>query len=176
MSFAYCHIATLAGRSLNTSSTCVHITCTSAANAASLRTGEIPQTRDLNICRTCRRSFSTTRTLWHTGAQFRFQSQRNEEPARASQPGYPCLCGHSCNCPAVRLPRLAVGIFPPWSFGQNAVAARSLTPGGSSRLVLIAPRLFSLPAEPNAQISPIGCREACSLALTVGTVQPPGPD
>lgn len=85
------------------------------------------------------------------GAQFRL-SISAKRGASTSQPArLPLASGHSCNCHAVRLSRLAAGIMPSWSFGRKRRTAHSLTNGGSSRLVFIAPRLLSFPAEPKAR-------------------------
>lgn len=175
---SYCHIATLAGRSQNTPTRLAHQhTCDSMDVHAHLRRMQyrsalvIPANEGLQ-------SLPDTPTLFrpqHSGTlapNSGCQSQRNEVSARASQPCHPDLCGHSCNCPALRLSRLAAGIISPGSFGRPYRFAHShalrLEPIGVHRAAAISlrdPRPDLIDRMP----------ETCPLALAVGTIQSSGP-
>lgn len=115
---SYCHIATLACRSQNTSSICtVHAHLQRMQHRSTL---VIPTDEGL-------RYLPDMPTLFrpeHSGTlvfNSAYQSQRNEASARASQPGNPGLCGHSCNGPAFRLSR-------PTAHGRHQPAMELRTP------------------------------------------------
>lgn len=170
--FAYYHIATLAGRSLNNSNTRVHRTCTSAAIAASLHSRD---SRKQGTSKSAGHAdvFSTG-ALWHAGAQFRL-SISAKRGACTSQPARPPLplraffviALHS-GCHGSRLASSNHGASGYHAVPFNHLHLRARANWCSSR------RGWS-PAEPQGQISPIGCRKPCSLALPVGTVQPSRP-
>lgn len=141
--FSYCHIATLAGRSRNTGAQYAHLRRMQRRSALVIPANEglrnVPDTPTL-----FRPEHSGTLAL-NSGCQ----SQRNEVPARASQPFVylPCiqaLTARSGHHAAVEL--------------RANVPVCSLThTRGSSPLVFIAPRLS--PCGTQGKISPIGCRK-----------------
>lgn len=120
---------------------------------------------DFSICRICRRYFDRiTLARWRSIPFVNFSETRcQHEPASPA----------TLACVDIQVIALLSGSHGsrrassrPWSFGRPGRSARSLTPGGSSPLVFIAPRLS--PCGTQGQISPIGCRKpACSRCLWV---------
>lgn len=152
---SYCHIATLAGRSQNTPTRVAHQhTCDSLDVHAHLRrmqhrsTLVMPANEGLHLCRIRRRYLDhDTLANWRPIPVVNLSETRcQHEPA---SPATLICVGLSCNCPALRLSRLAAGIISPGSFGRPYRFAHS--DALEARAHWCSSRRGCFPAEPKAR-------------------------